>query len=150
MSPKNIAKVIAQMREDKNPSAFNQINPYSEYLGLNFFYDSEGPYTKLFFSDFLIGNPTIPALHGGVIAGLMENAAIFHILWQTKTYMLPVTIDMSFDFLRPGQPDEVLAKGSLIRCGKKIVNISVQAWQENPNKPIANARGNFLFRREES
>ncbi len=50
-----------------------------------------------------IGNPLLPAIHGGVIAGFMELAAALHLLIFTGTPGVPKIIDFSLDYLRAGQ-----------------------------------------------
>ena len=36
-----------------------------------------------------IGNPTLPALHGGAIAGFMELSAMIHVLQHSKSDTIP-------------------------------------------------------------
>ena len=49
----------------------------------------------------LVGNTSIPALHGGVTAAFMENAAILHLLVTLDQARLPKSIDFSIDYLLP-------------------------------------------------
>ncbi|GAB3371516.1 hotdog fold thioesterase [Spongiibacter taiwanensis] len=93
-----------------------------------------------------IGNPSFPALHGGAIAGFMEMSAIVSVLRRTGTSRVPRVIDISVDYLRAGG-----FKNTYVRCkvnylGQRMVNVSVTAWQDREEKPIANARAQFLLK----
>lgn len=92
-----------------------------------------------------IGNTTLPALHGGVIAGFMEMSASLHLLLTQNTTTVPKVIDFAIDYLSPGRLQESYAECRVIRQGKKIINVSVTAWQDSKDKPIATARVHLLL-----
>ena len=46
------------------------------------------------------GNPWLPALHGGVIGGLLETAAIVQLAHDQDTDNLPKPINVTVDYLR--------------------------------------------------
>ena len=60
--------------------------------------------TTMRYADHLIGNPALPALHGGTLGALLESAAIFELLWRAETIVLPKTITLTVDYLRSGAP----------------------------------------------
>jgi len=90
-----------------------------------------------------IGNPILPALHGGVIAGFMELAAAMHLLVFTGAPGLPKIIDFSLDYLRAGQFRDTYAKCQVWRQGRRVANVAITAWQSTPAEPIATARAHF-------
>ena len=92
-----------------------------------------------------IGNPLLPSIHGGVIGGFMENAAILHAMKKVDTEQVPKVIDFSLDYLRPGRFQETFARCEIVRQGNKVVNVSVSAWQNHRSEPIANARTHLLL-----
>ncbi len=92
-----------------------------------------------------IGNTTLPALHGGVIAGFMEMSASLHLLLTQNTTTVPKVIDFAIDYLSPGRLQESYAECRVIRQGKKIINVSVTAWQDYKEKPMATARVHLLL-----
>jgi acyl-coenzyme A thioesterase PaaI-like protein len=92
-----------------------------------------------------VGNPTLPALHGGCIGGFMENSAIFHILTTIDTGRIPKVVDFSLDYLRPGRFRDTYAKCQVVRQGRKVVNVSITAWQQKEQEPIAVARTHLLL-----
>ncbi|WP_456020748.1 PaaI family thioesterase [Pseudomonas protegens] len=90
-----------------------------------------------------IGNPLLPAIHGGVIAGFMELAAALHLLIFTETPGVPKIIDFSLDYLRAGQFRDTWAKCQVCRQGRRVANVAITAWQSTESEPIATARAHF-------
>jgi acyl-coenzyme A thioesterase PaaI-like protein len=93
----------------------------------------------------LIGNPTLPALHGGVIGAFMEQAGAFHLIAKMEQPALPKIINFSLDYLRPARLRETYAQCTLTRQGRLIANVTVTAWQEQSEQPNAIARAHFLL-----
>lgn len=90
-----------------------------------------------------IGNPLLPAIHGGVIAGFMELAAALHLLVFTGSPGVPKIIDFSLDYLRAGQFRDTFAKCQVCRQGRRVANVAITAWQSTEAEPIATARAHF-------
>ncbi|KAA0947357.1 MULTISPECIES: PaaI family thioesterase [unclassified Pseudomonas] len=94
-----------------------------------------------------IGNPILPAIHGGVIAGFMELSAALHLLVFTGAPCLekniPKIIDFSLDYLRAGQFRDTYAKCQVWRQGRRVANVAITAWQSTQAEPIATARAHF-------
>jgi acyl-coenzyme A thioesterase PaaI-like protein len=81
-----------------------------------------------------------------VIGGFMEMSALLHVLFTTPSLAaLPRVVDFSIDYLRAGKMTETYAECSVVRQGRKIVNVSITAWQTTRDKPIATARVHFLL-----
>ena len=99
---------------------------------------------KLAFSEQNIGNNIVPALHGGLIGGFLESAAISFLMLNNNLEQIPKIVDFSLDYLRPGKPEETYARCVLTRQGRRVVNVSAQAWQKDIDSPIAVARAHFL------
>ena len=90
-----------------------------------------------------IGNPLLPAIHGGVIAGFMELSAAVHLLIATHAAGVPKIIDFSLDYLRAGQFRDTYARCQVWRQGRRVANVAITAWQEAEAEPIATARAHF-------
>ena len=90
-----------------------------------------------------IGNPLLPAIHGGVIAGFMELAAALHLLVFTGSPGVPKIIDFSLDYLRAGQFRDTWARCQVWRQGRRVANVAITAWQSTEAEPIATARAHF-------
>ena len=106
---------------------------------------SAPPMWRLPYQAKLIGNPHLPALHGGVVAGFAETAALLHLVRTLGGAKLPKGIDFSIDYLRAGRPQETFAQCELVRVGARVALVQVRCWQTAPDRPIVVARGHFLL-----
>ncbi|HEY5147217.1 MAG TPA: PaaI family thioesterase [Polyangiaceae bacterium] len=120
--------------------------PYLRFLRFSADTSSGELIGKMAYSDALIGNASLPALHGGAIGALLESTAILQAFWESETLMLPKIVTITIDFLRSGRPLDTFAKGVFTRQGRRVVNMSVEAWQEDRARPIARANAIFLVK----
>jgi acyl-coenzyme A thioesterase PaaI-like protein len=93
----------------------------------------------------LVGNSSLPALHGGVVGAFMEQAGAFHLIAKMKRPVLPKIINFSLDYLRPARLCDTYAQCKLTRQGRYIANVTITAWQEHSDQPNAIARAHFLL-----
>lgn len=93
----------------------------------------------------IIGNPKLPAIHGGALCGFMLASATAHITAARPATKLPRAINISIDYLRPALSDSTFASVCLIRLGRRIAHVQVKAWQADRHKPIALMRANFVL-----
>ncbi len=121
--------------------------PYAKFLGLAAEMHGDELITTMHFNQHLIGNPALPALHGGTLGALLESAAIFELLWRAETVVLPKTITITIDFLRSAGAVATHARGVITRQGRRISNVRVEAWQDDRTSPVASAHGIFLVMR---
>ncbi len=119
--------------------------PYVDFLGIRMAPGDAQPLFRLPYQDKLIGNPNLPALHGGVIAGFAETAATLHVIHTLGGAKLPKCIDFSIDYLRAGRPEETFAACEVLRLGARVALVQVRCWQQDPAQPITVARGHFLL-----
>jgi uncharacterized protein (TIGR00369 family) len=119
--------------------------PYVDFLGIRVAPQVDAPLFRLPFQDTLIGNPQLPALHGGVIAAFAETAATLHLIGTLGGAKFPKGIDFSIDYLRSGRPEETFAACEVVRLGARAALVQVRCWQSSPAQPIATARGHFLL-----
>jgi len=128
-----------------DPNAALQRVPYCAWLGLIARVENGAVILDMPFDAKLIGNPILPALHGGVIGSLLETAAIVQILWETGATVLPKPVDITIDYLRSGRAVASHARAYLARQGRRVVNARAEMWQEDAAKPVASFRGHFLL-----
>src|SRR5207237_10697501 len=122
--------------------------PYARFLNLTAGKDGDELITTMRYGDHLIGNPAIPALHGGTLGALLESAAIFELLWRAETIALPKTITVTIDYLRSGAAVDTHARGIVTRHGRRVTNVRMEAWQTDRAAPIATAHAIFLVMRD--
>jgi uncharacterized protein (TIGR00369 family) len=118
--------------------------PYAAHLGVRAELHGDELTAVLPFSPHLIGNPMLPALHGGVIGGFMELTAVVQLSLHSGD-ATPKPIDVTVEYLRSGRPRDTYARAEVKKVGRRIANVQVEAWQEARAKPIAALRGHFLL-----
>ncbi|TXH52696.1 MAG: hotdog fold thioesterase [Burkholderiaceae bacterium] len=131
--------------EGSAPIALERPVPYVEFLGIRSSPTEQGTLYRMPYQEKLIGNPRLPALHGGVVAGFGETAALLSLIERLKGEKFPKSIDFSIDYLRSGRPEETFADCEIVRIGARVALVQVRCWQKNPGYPIAVMRGHFLL-----
>ncbi|MCS3805910.1 uncharacterized protein (TIGR00369 family) [Chromobacterium alkanivorans] len=120
--------------------------PYNKLMGMELAEDESGELLFLLpFSERNVGNTALPALHGGLIGGFLESAAMLHLMWNRESLETPKIVDFSLDYLRPGRAQTLYAKCEITKQGKRVANVLIEAWQEDRRKPVAVARAHFLL-----
>ncbi len=139
-----IIEKLIQAKSSGNYQGLVAAIPYAEFLGITVEHRDTGLVTKMSFTEKLIGNPAIPALHGGTIGALLESAAIFQLFYQAETVTVPKTITITIDYLRSGRPADIFARAVVTKHGKRVANVRAEAWQDDPSLPIATANVHLL------
>lgn len=126
-------------------------SPYVDFLNIHQQAQvNAGPVFRLPFKHELIGNPMLPALHGGVLAGFGETAMILHLMETVPGISdAPRSVDFAIAYLRSAKPVDTFAQCTTIRQGNRVALAQVSIWQDDPQRPVANARGHFLMPRSE-
>ncbi|WP_431300997.1 PaaI family thioesterase [Tabrizicola sp. BL-A-41-H6] len=150
-------QVIKQRRDALLRSLVDGV-PYIGFLGIQFDRRGDELTAVMPFNDRLIGNPLLPALHGGATAAFLEVAAIIELAWTSLwdgmeaegavpdgTIRLPKTIDFTVDYLRAGLPRDAYARARVNRSGRRYASVHVEAWQDNRSRLFAQATGHFLM-----
>ncbi len=137
--------------------------PYNRRLGIRVDRLGDELTVRLPFREGLVGNPLLPALHGGVIGAFLEITALIQLAWGEALAALeaggeaaaaieagrfpplPKTIDVTVDFLRSGRPRETFGRARVQKAGRRVAHLHVEAWQDERARPIAMLRGNFLM-----
>jgi len=117
--------------------------PYARFLGMQAELAGDEVTGILPYADHLVGNPHLPALHGGVIGAFMELTAVLQLTVAQGAGRQPLPIDVTVEYLRSGKPKITFARASIKRVGRRVANVQVEAWQEARGNPIAFLRGHF-------
>ncbi len=154
---------VVKQRRDAALKALVGGVPYIRFMGISFERHGDELTALLSYDDKLIGNPMLPALHGGATAAFLETAAIIELSWSylwediesgridpatiqpENLPRLPKTIDFTVDYLRSGLPRDAYARARVNRSGRRYASVHVEAWQDNRARPFAQATGHFLM-----
>ena len=154
---------VLKQRRDEALRKLLAHSPYHQFLGVDFVRMGDELTLRLSYDDMLIGNPAIPALHGGVTGAFLEITAIVRLAWDMAWDIMesgeegaariargdfppmPKTVDVTIDYLRAGKPRDAYARALVTRRGRRVANVRVEAWQDEREKPIAIAHGHFLL-----
>jgi len=154
-------QVIKQRRDAALQKLIGGV-PYIQLLGIQFDRRGDELTAVLPFSEKLIGNPMLPAIHGGVTAAFLEVTAIIELSWAMlwdemensppadfqigeAPLRLPKTIDFTVDYLRSGLPRDAYARARINRSGRRYASVHVEGWQDNRSRLFAQATGHFLM-----
>ncbi|MEM6635507.1 MAG: PaaI family thioesterase [Pseudomonadota bacterium] len=154
---------VVKERRDKALAALVDAVPYAQFLGISFDRRGDELTAVLRFDEMLIGNPALPAIHGGVTAAFLEMTALIELTWEMLWPMfeegaldpvaldskslplLPRTIDFTVDYLRAGLPRDAYARARVNRSGRRYASVHVEAWQDNRSRLFAQATGHFMM-----
>lgn len=119
--------------------------PYARFLGVEI--DRSGPELEcvLPFRQEIIGNAQLPAVHGGVLGAFLELTALMRLIDESGTDRVPKPITFSVDYLRSAGPQTTRARAEIFKLGRRIANVRVVAWQDDPSKPVSAGNGKFLL-----
>lgn len=143
--PVNFKEVVIKVRDNQDYAALTHAIPYAQLIGVTFEQNGEDLIFKLPRKASNIGNPILPAIHGGVLGGFMELSSALYLLVSQSTLKYPKIIDFSLDYLRAGMDQDTYAFCKVTRQGGRVANVEVHAWQSSEDKPIALARAHFLL-----
>ena len=126
--------------------SFLQRVPYVRFLGMRVELAGDEMTAVLPFAQHLIGNPMLPALHGGVIGAFLEMTALAQLALTQPAGRVPKTIDVTIEYLRSARAQDTYARATLRKIGRRVANVQVEAWQESRAQPVAGMTGHFLLR----
>jgi acyl-coenzyme A thioesterase PaaI-like protein len=154
---------VVKQRRDAALNAIVDGVPYIRFLNIAFDRRGDELTGVLNFDEKLIGNPLLPALHGGVTAAFLEVTAVITLSWEyflpriesgeldaetiikDESIRFPKTVDFTVDYLRSGLPRDAYARAFVSRSGRRYASVRVEAWQDNHARPYAQATGHFLM-----
>ncbi|MGJ8595681.1 PaaI family thioesterase [Sulfitobacter sp.] len=154
---------VIKQRRDAALKALAGAVPYIRFLGIEFERRGDELTGILPFREVLIGNPLLPALHGGATAAFLEVTAVMTLNWSflwndleagkldlegrapKDLPRLPKTVDFTVDYLRTGLPRDAYARARITRAGRRYASVQVEAWQDNKDRLYAQAMGHFVM-----
>ena len=101
---------VAKLRSTGDFTALQEAIPYARFMGITAKVVDDDVLATMRYSDHLIGNSIVQKLHGGTLGALMESTAIFKLLWHGETNTVPKTINITVEYLRGADPEDVFAR----------------------------------------
>lgn len=120
---------------------------YARSLGIAVHgFEDARPILKVDFGSTVEGRPG--HFHGGATAGLLENAgyaALRARLVEDGRQPQLKPINITVQYLAAGKAKPAFAVARITRLGRRNANVSVEAWQDNRDRPIATAVMNIFM-----
>ncbi|HUT51135.1 MAG TPA: PaaI family thioesterase [Alphaproteobacteria bacterium] len=142
--------LIAEAKASRNFQGLVDNIPYHAYLGIRVHEENGALIAVLPGNEKIIGNPALPAIHGGVIGAFLETTAILHLMWSGQTLHVPKTITVTVDYMRSAAVIDTYAKATITKLGSRVANVRARAWQDDPERPVAAVNANFLIQPADS
>ncbi|MDI1286209.1 MAG: PaaI family thioesterase [Reyranella sp.] len=137
---------LAEARKAGDVGRLAEAIPYARWMKIAPENGTGELLTRMRYHDDLIGNTFLPAIHGGTLGAMLEMTAIFHLLWETETETVPKIVNITVDYLRSARPVDVIARATVTKQGRRMVNVFAEAWQDDRAKPVATANAHFLVK----
>ena len=148
---------VVKERRDAALAALSTVSPYVQWLGVRLERHGNELTATLPYRDELIGNPMLPALHGGTTGAFLEITAQVELMWsrvwadiesgtppkEAIRQPWPKVIDITVDYLRTGLPRDAYARARIIRTGRRYSSVQVTGWQDDFDKSHAAATLHF-------
>lgn len=134
---------IPMLEAPEDPASPFANSPFARCLGIRIVGDGT---LTMPFSPKIIGNPMLPAIHGGMTGAFLETTAIVGVARELGASAPPKPIGLTINYLRSGRALDSFANVSIVKQGRRIVAFEARAWQDDPDKPIASAFGHFMLK----
>ena len=131
-------------------SAAALLPPYALALGMSVVgFNNRMPVLGIDFAESVEGR--VGFVHGGAIGGLLEMSALVALrlaLANNSVRLKPVNITV--EYLRGAGQQRTFALARITRLGRRIANVSAEAWQDDGARPIATAWINIRLSQSEA
>ena len=114
---------------------------FSEYMDITYIGKPEQESYALEFNEKFIGNPSLRAFHGGIVATFIEAVAQFHLFKNKRQLSLHAPETVTIDYLRPALSTNLVAIPEVVRIGRSVSTIAVNVYQ----KEKIVAKGRVIF-----
>jgi uncharacterized protein (TIGR00369 family) len=140
-----LPELLAEARRTGDYAPLVAQIPYARFMGFDVRVEDGDVLGVMRFAEHLVGNPRVDALHGGTLGALMEFTGIFKLLHEAETGAVPRTVNITVEYLRSGKRLDTFARAHFIRHGRRVANVRIEAFQDDPKRPVAAANAHFLI-----
>lgn len=126
--------------------ALSELTPYARSMGIAIdTYEDGLPIVAVGFAPNVEGRPGV--FHGGATSGLLETAgyaALRSALADREFQPQLKPVNITVQFLSAAKNKTTYAKARITKLGRRNANLTVEAWQDDRNRPVATAVMNIL------
>lgn len=94
-------------------------------------------------SNDLIGNPLLPALHGGAVTAFIQLACGAAVARASGRSVLPRLISANVQFLAPMRLQDISTVPVIRRIGRRVAAVHADAWQTDREQPVCAVQCEF-------
>lgn len=91
----------------------------------------------------LIGNPLVPALHGGAVTAFLQLVCGAAVAKRLKRKAMPRLISANAQFLAPMRPEDISTLPGIRRIGRRVAVVHAEAWQADPGVSVCAVQCEF-------
>lgn len=103
----------------------------------------EGITISMPWRDEMISSPALPAMHGGILAALIDLTGFYTVL--ASGHLCTSTVDLHVDYHRPASRETLTATGKILRISKRLSVAEVHISSEN-GCLLASGRGAYAMK----
>lgn len=128
--------------DTENLADVMQIAPFHRWLGLKIVQQNNDQLElEMPWRDELVSNPVIGAVHGGILASLIDLTGLYAII--AAGGIAKATVDLRVDYHRAATNGPLRAIGQVVKLGKTISTADTRIFVDD-NRLVASGRGTYL------
>ena len=128
--------------DTENLADVMQIAPFHRWLGLKIIQQNNDHLElEMPWRDELVSNPVIGAVHGGILASLIDLTGLYAII--AAGGVARATVDLRVDYHRAATNGPLRAIGQVVKLGKTISTADTRIIDDD-ERLVASGRGTYL------
>ena len=128
--------------DTENLADVMQIAPFHRWLGLKIVQQNNDQLElEMPWRDELVSNPVIGAVHGGILASLIDLTGLYAII--AAGGIARATVDLRVDYHRAATNGPLRAIGQVVKLGKTISTADTRIIDDD-ERLVASGRGTYL------
>ena len=118
---------------------------FNQHLGIHIAFFTPGEvHLALPFAPHLIGDPSRPALQGGVLSTLADTTGGAAAMSVLAANQMLSTVDLLVDYLRPAPAKDLIAKGRVVRRGNRVCLTEIEVFSRGDDEHML-AKGRAVY-----
>jgi len=128
--------------DTENLADVMQIAPFHRWVGLKIVQQNNDQLElEMPWRDELVSNPVIGAVHGGILASLIDLTGLYAII--AAGGIARATVDLRVDYHRAATNGPLRAIGQVVKLGKTISTADTRILDDD-DRLVASGRGTYL------